>query len=124
MNLRALTQKLIPAASERRMPGFDEVYYRYWYRDIAGFGDSPLQHYLRHGWKEGRDPSAGFSTDGYLSANPDVKAEGRNPLLHFLEHGLAEGRMGWEKDPKSPAPTPRYVPDSGQQRLLAPPKKA
>ena len=106
------------------MPGFDEVYYRYWYRDVAGFGDSPLQHYLRHGWKEGRDPSAGFSTDGYLEANADVRASGGNPLVHFLDHGLAEGRKGWEKDSKAPAPAARYVPESGPQKLLPPPKTA
>ena len=64
MNLRALALKLLPAASQRRMPGFDEVYYRYWYRDVAQFTGPALQHYLIFGWKEGRDPSAGFSTNG------------------------------------------------------------
>ena len=80
------------------LPGFDPIYYHYWYRDSASFGAGPMVHYLTYGWKEGRDPSAGFSTSGYLEANPDVTALKMNPLLHFLEYGpggrttrLAEG---------------------------------
>lgn len=124
MKLRALAQKILPAASAQHMPGFDEIYYRYWYRDVARFSGPLLQHYLIYGWKEGRDPSAGFSSDGYLAANPDVRAEGCNPLAHFLDFGLAEGRKGWEKDPMAPAPLPRFVPDHRTQKLLAPPKSS
>ena len=91
------------------LPGFDGLYYRYWYRDIAKFGPGPLAHYLVHGWREGRDPSAGFSTAGYLAANPDVAALGINPLVHFLEHGFAEGRVGWQKNPGLPAPPAKLV---------------
>lgn len=105
------------------MPGFDEVYYRYWYRDVINFKGTALQHFMKFGWKEGRDPSAGFSTDGYLNANPDVEARGDNPLSHFLNHGLAEGRRGWEKDMGAPAPSPRQISAAVLQKLLAPPKK-
>lgn len=115
-------KKLMSDTFKARMPGFDEVYYCYWYRDIAHFSGTPLQHYLQHGWREGRDPSAGFSTDGYLAANSDVAESDQNPLTHFLDHGLAEGRRGGEKDPKASAPAPRHVPSSAQQKLLAPPK--
>ena len=59
--------------------------------------DAPLAmasvlHYVRIGWKAGLDPSADFSTEGYLSANPDVRRAGINPLVHFVQHGRAEGR--------------------------------
>nr|WP_082528650.1 hypothetical protein [Methylobacterium sp. Leaf466] len=101
------------------LPGFDGVYYRYWYRDTQIYPEGPLAHYLAIGWLEGRDPSAGFSTTGYLAANPDVKQNGLNPLIHFLEHGLAEGRLGWQKDPSAPAPSPTHI--NGPQKLLAPP---
>nr|WP_082523951.1 hypothetical protein [Methylobacterium sp. Leaf399] len=101
------------------LPGFDEVYYRYWYRDTQTYAAGPLAHYLILGWLEGRDPSAGFSTMGYLAANPDVKQTGLNPLIHFLEHGLAEGRLGWQKDPSAPAPVPTHI--KRPQKLLAPP---
>ncbi|MEG9501438.1 MAG: hypothetical protein MIN69_06185 [Methylorubrum extorquens] len=79
------------------MPGFDEAYYLEHHPTVRHSADSPLQHYLQHGWKDGCDPSVGFSSSEYLAANPDVAASGRNPLAHFLEHGLAEGRGGWRK---------------------------
>jgi serralysin len=44
------------------------------------------------GWHEGRDPSAGFDTLGYLAANPDVAAAGVDPLAHYLHFGIYEGR--------------------------------
>ena len=102
------------------LPGFDPIYYHYWYRDSASFGAGPMVHYLTYGWKEGRDPSAGFSTSGYLEANPDVTALKMNPLLHFLEYGLVEGRQGWQKDPNLPAPRPRSAEEP--MKLLAPPR--
>ena len=64
------------ALSTRSMPGFDEAYYLRSYPDVAQFGGTPLEHYLEYGWKEGRDPSAGFSTDGYLAVNGDVRENG------------------------------------------------
>lgn len=76
---------------------FDEKYYISQYPDVADHDFSPLEHYLLIGWKDRYDPSAAFSTRGYLEANPDVSAIRVNPLLHFLQHGLAEGRTGWEK---------------------------
>ena len=54
------------------LPGFDPSYYLASYPDVRLLGLDPLRHYLDRGWKEGRDPSAGFSTSGYLAANPDV----------------------------------------------------
>jgi len=44
------------------------------------------------GWHEGRDPSAVFSTNGYLMTYTDVAADGGNPLQHYLQFGMAEGR--------------------------------
>lgn len=79
------------------MGGFDPVYYLATYPDVAENGCDPLEHYLKFGWKEGRDPSDQFSTSGYLSANPDVAEAGINPLVHYRMHGLAEGRSGWQK---------------------------
>jgi len=55
----------------------------------------PYQHYLAYGWKEGRDPSAQFSTAKYLAAYSDVKAAGVDPLLHYVEYGKAEGRAAF-----------------------------
>ncbi|MBN4095663.1 hypothetical protein [Methylobacterium sp. OT2] len=102
------------------LPGFDPIYYLFWYPDVRAAGLDPLHHYLHHGWKEGRDPSAGFSTSGYLAANPDVAATSHNPLVHFVNTGFAEGRGGYAKDPAAPAPRPNHTAEP--TKLLAAPK--
>ena len=87
-----------------QLPGFDQDYYRGWYPDACHYPYGLARHYLDLGWREGRDPSGQFSTDGYLDANPDVRSSGINPLIHFLEIGLTQGRTGWQKahtDPTS-----------------------
>jgi GT2 family glycosyltransferase/ubiquinone/menaquinone biosynthesis C-methylase UbiE len=61
--------------------------------DVAVSGMSPLEHYVRHGWREGRNPHPLFANDWYLEQNPDVLASGRvNPLDHYLQFGWREGR--------------------------------
>jgi len=74
------------------LPGFDAQFYLATNPDVQESGMDPLVHFLRHGWKEGRDPSHGFRIEDYLQNNPDVRGAGVNPLVHFLEFGLAEGR--------------------------------
>ena len=102
------------------LPGFDPIYYLFWYPDVRAAGLDPLRHYLLAGWKEGRDPSAGFSTTGYLAANPDVAAAGHNPLVHFVNTGFAEGRGGYVKDPAASAPRPTHTEEP--MKLLASPR--
>ncbi|TXN42535.1 GDSL-type esterase/lipase family protein [Methylobacterium sp. WL7] len=101
------------------LPGFDHDYYRGWYPDACHYPRGLARHYLDLGWKEGRDPSGQFSTDGYLDANPDVRVSGINPLIHFLEIGLTQGRTGWQKahtNPTSHSLTDwQNLPDNSQQ---------
>ena len=72
---------------------FDPDHYR---KQIVGGpelnGSEALEHFLTVGWTLGFDPSAEFSTDGYLSENPDVEAAGLNPLSHYVSSGRVEGR--------------------------------
>lgn len=77
-----------PAQSEL----FDADYYLSTYEDVRAAGINPLQHYIEQGWREGRDPSAGFSTKAYLDNYPDVRLRRINPLIHYLRHGYYEGR--------------------------------
>ncbi len=75
--------------------GFDADYYRLLYWDLfnANFTvQDAINHYNNNGWHEGRDPSAYFSTTGYLSAYPDVAAAGINPLDHYHIWGWHELR--------------------------------
>lgn len=72
---------------------FDPAYYREMYPDVAGSREVPVEHYLKWGGREGRDPSEAFSSSGYFARYPDVVATGLNPLVHYLRHGRQEGRQ-------------------------------
>lgn len=71
---------------------FDTEFYLEQNPDLANAGIDPLEHFVVHGWKEGRDPNADFSTRGYLSHNPDVAEAGLNPFWHYVVAGKREGR--------------------------------
>jgi len=71
---------------------FDQGFYLEQNPDLARSGADPLEHFLLHGWREGRDPAPWFSVRDYLSANPDVEEAGVNPFVHFIAAGRAEGR--------------------------------
>jgi serralysin len=80
-------------------PHFDTKLYLIHNPDVAAAGIDPLEHYLRHGAKEGRaiyaangDAVSGFDAQYYLLHNPDVAAAGVDPLQHFNTYGWHEGR--------------------------------
>ncbi|MFM1959944.1 MAG: hypothetical protein RL588_1461 [Pseudomonadota bacterium] len=73
--------------------GMDPDWYRAMNPDVAASGADPADHFLRHGWREGRDPVPGFSVRDYLELYPDVAEAGINPFLHWLKAGQAEGRL-------------------------------
>ena len=79
---------------------FDKKWYLKTYPDVARAGVNPLQHYLTHGWREGRNPSPRFDGNAYLRANPDVAAAKMCPLSHYVNHGRAEGRCAIALDKK------------------------
>jgi hypothetical protein len=65
--------------------------------------DQALASFIRHGWRELRDPHPQFSTQYYLESYPDIKRIGINPYLHYLLSGRREGRL--------PRPFPELTPD-------------
>ena len=70
----------------------DSLFYARNNQDVARAHIDPVAHYNQHGWMEGRDPDALFSTTGYLAANADVAKLGFNPLTHYDQFGWKEGR--------------------------------
>lgn len=76
----------------RRSGLFDEAWYLTQNPDVQAGRYDPVEHYLEHGAREGRNPSPGFDTRYYLKANPDVAAAGLNPLVHYILDGAMEGR--------------------------------
>lgn len=63
---------------------FDEAYYLKMYGDVKRAKYDPVLHYVNHGAKEGRDPSADFDTKAYVKQHPHVTM---NPLVHYIIHG-------------------------------------
>src|SRR5690554_1569411 len=53
----------------RRSPMFNPAFYLAHNSDVARAGADPHLHFHRHGWKELRNPSAGFDTWWYCSAH-------------------------------------------------------
>jgi hypothetical protein len=76
----------------RKSGYFDEVWYLEQYPDVAKAGVDPIEHYLRLGFSEGRNPGPRFDTRWYLESYPDVAQAGMNPLLHYIKFGRGEGR--------------------------------
>ena len=74
---------------------FDASYYLGHNADVLAAHVDPLLHYEQFGWLEGRDPSAGFSTNQYLAANTDVAAASVDPLAHYAQFGQTERRMAF-----------------------------
>lgn len=71
---------------------FDATWYLQTYPDVVESGMPPLEHYVRSGAFEGRDPGPDFSTIGYYVANPDIADTGWPALVHYVMYGKAEGR--------------------------------
>ncbi|MFJ5285031.1 glycoside hydrolase family 99-like domain-containing protein [Pseudomonas sp. NPDC088429] len=71
---------------------FDKEFYLANNADVREKGIDPLQHFMLHGWREQRSPSALFSVSRYLSDNQDVASARINPLVHYLKFGQLEGR--------------------------------
>jgi GT2 family glycosyltransferase len=71
---------------------FDDAWYLGQNPDIAAEDIDPLEHYLKWGTVEGRNPNPLFETTWYLARNPDVAGQGLNPLEHYCEWGVRDGR--------------------------------
>lgn len=80
---------------------FNLAWYTGRYPDVLQAGMDPLEHFLSHGGREGRDPGPHFNSSAYLAAYPDVAQTGLNPLVHYIRHGRREGRRA---DPASATP--------------------
>lgn len=74
----------------RRSGLFDREYYLYTNLDVARSCMDPIRHYIRRGWKEGRNPSASFDTRWYLQTYCRVQESGINPLFHYIRYGKRE----------------------------------
>ena len=71
---------------------FNKNWYLKTYPDVKKAKMDPIEHYMKYGWKEGRNPGPKFSTNDYLDLNADVKKAKINPLVHYEKYGKREER--------------------------------
>jgi hypothetical protein len=70
---------------------FDADWYLRRYPDVHEAGIDPLEHYLRWGAAEGRNPNSLFDSEWYLQQYPDACESGMSPLEHYLRVGVKAG---------------------------------
>lgn len=71
---------------------FDENWYLSQNPDIADKKITPVEHYIKYGWKERLNPSQKFDGNAYLQDNQDVAKANICPLVHYVTIGIKEGR--------------------------------
>lgn len=71
---------------------FDHVFYMRQFENAPKDKFEAIAHYVEHGAALELDPSAMFSSRGYMKYNPDVAAAKINPLLHYVVSGKDESR--------------------------------
>jgi GT2 family glycosyltransferase/glycosyltransferase involved in cell wall biosynthesis len=71
---------------------FQAEWYRARYADVAASGIEPLEHFVRYGAAEQRDPNPWFDTSWYAKHYPDAVNGGSSALLHYILAGAAELR--------------------------------
>lgn len=94
MILMNFNENLIEKILENKL--FDEKYYISQFNEFDEDMD-PLEHYLKKGYMEGKNPSKKFNTNRYLDEYPDVKITGINPLIHYVLFGIYENRESFSE---------------------------
>ena len=79
----------------------DKGYYLDSYPDVRAANFDPVDHYLRHGWREGRNPSPDFDTRFYIRLHMAPLGKDYCPLVHYVEEGkrlgLATSTTGFQR---------------------------
>lgn len=86
----------------KKSPLFDAKWYLAQNPDVRARKIGAAKHYVKFGWKEGRNPSPDFDGNAYLYVYADI--HNMCPLVHYILHGAKEKR-----DYKSRAKTVRSV---------------
>jgi glycosyltransferase involved in cell wall biosynthesis len=78
-------------ATSNQLEGLDTKFYLSANSDVRIAGVDPAQHYMTHGWKEGRNPSAEFDTVFYRMAVCGATDPDLCPLVHYNDTGRSAG---------------------------------
>jgi hypothetical protein len=72
---------------------FEPDFYSSRYPDVVAAGVDPLEHFLREGGAQGREPGRRFWSAWYREIFPNVRRSGENPLVHYLRHGRGQSHL-------------------------------
>ena len=72
---------------------FDAEWYLEKNPEVKKTGMDPLQHYLRYGGREGRNPHPLFETKWYLSQAPELANISVTPLEHYVSVWCSRGPL-------------------------------
>ncbi len=75
----------------RESGAFDAQYYLEQNPDVAEAGDDPLEHFMRYGHLEYRNPSADFDCRFYAKIARRDGGWSGNPVVHYVLYGRAKG---------------------------------
>jgi predicted SAM-dependent methyltransferase len=67
---------------------FDSPWYLHMNSDVKAAGIDPVEHYVTHGWREGREPSGLFNTKTYLEDHPELDQNSECPMAHSIRAGF------------------------------------
>jgi GT2 family glycosyltransferase/glycosyltransferase involved in cell wall biosynthesis/putative intracellular protease/amidase len=93
---------------------FDEEFYIAQYPGDLEVVAEPLRHYMVHGWRQNRQPSALFHSDWYRATYGDPERQGSDPLTEYLT------QTGSVRDPNPYFSTAHYlrtVPDAANAKM-------
>ncbi|MGA4533302.1 rhamnan synthesis F family protein [Ectopseudomonas chengduensis] len=68
---------------------FNRDFYCSTYKDLVNLEDDPLWHFVKHGWREGRNPNEDFNTNEYIDAFGGAIVG--NPLVHCITNNGSVG---------------------------------
>ncbi len=89
---------------------FDEKYYLLHNPDVRRADVDPLMHFVKYGWKEGRNPSEDFDIQLYLQSKPSLLSADINPLVDYLRSGGAPAnQVGTVEQPDAGLSWPKRV---------------
>jgi glycosyltransferase involved in cell wall biosynthesis len=77
---------------------FDKEYYFDFYDDVKTSKYLPLEHFIKIGLKENRQPNNTFDPLWYSEFYADIKNSKTSPFIHFISYGEKEGRVQNEKE--------------------------
>lgn len=82
MNFRELREYYIIQKSSL----FDKYYYLTEYPDVRRADVDPIKHFIKFGWKQGRNPNRLFRTNAYMMENHEYDFSKTNPFVHYINN--------------------------------------